>query len=448
MKMMNANEIYDKGTFNRYHFNLLFLLFVVILFDGYDTAVYGAIVPVLMEEWSLTTVAAGAIGSYTVIGTVVGAFVFGLMADKVGPKKITVISVIIFSLFTVLAGFANEPVLFTVCRVIAGLGLGGVMPNVVALTTEFAPKKIRSAMIATVFCGYSVGSMSVALLSKSIIGSMGWQPLYWLAGVMLLVTPILIKSIPESLQILVKQEKHAQIRAILKKAVPNESISDNVVFERNAVQKQRKSAIGSLFKDKRGFSTIMFWIASFCCFILIYAMNTWLTKLMIQAGYNLESSLLFLAILNVGAIIACIVGGSLMEKYGFKKVLIPIYLSGSIALVFVSATESILLAYVLVAIIGAASIGIHVLIFPLVSQYYPPEVRSTGLGIMMAFGRVGGIVSPVLVGLLMSLNLEVQLNFMVIAVAGVLGTLSIVLVQEKHAYYNHTEELSDPEKVS
>ena len=106
------------------------------------------------------------------------------------------------------------------------------MPNVVALTTEFAPKKIRSAMIAIVFCGYSVGSMSVALISKTIIGSMGWQPLYWLAGVMILLTPILIKSIPESFQILAKQEKHAQIRAILKKAVPNESISDTTVFEK------------------------------------------------------------------------------------------------------------------------------------------------------------------------------------------------------------------------
>ena len=285
MKTMNANEIYDKGTFNRYHFNLLFLLFVVIFFDGYDTAIYGAIVPILMEQWSLTPVAAGAIGSYTVIGTVVGAFIFGLLADKVGSKEnYRNASVLIFSVFTVLAGFANGPTMFTVCRVIAGLGLGGVMPNVVALTTEFAPKKIRSAMVAIVFCGYSVGSMSVALLSKSIIGSMGWQPLYWLAGVMILLTPILIKSIPESFQILAKQEKHAQIRAILKKAVPNESISDTTVFEKIVVQKHKKSSIGALFNNKRGLSTIMFWLASFCCFILIYAMNTWLTKLMIQVG--------------------------------------------------------------------------------------------------------------------------------------------------------------------
>ena len=98
------------------------------------------------------------------------------MADKVGSKKVTVISVLIFSVFTVLAGFANGPEMFTVCRVMAGLGLGGVMPNVVALTTEFAPKEIRSAMIAVVFCGYSVGSMSVALISKSIIGSMDGNP--------------------------------------------------------------------------------------------------------------------------------------------------------------------------------------------------------------------------------------------------------------------------------
>ena len=88
MKTMNANEIYDKGTFSRYHFNLLFLLFVVIVFDGYDTAVYGAIVPVLMEQWSLTTVAAGAIGSYTVIGTVVGALYLDSWLIKWAQRKL------------------------------------------------------------------------------------------------------------------------------------------------------------------------------------------------------------------------------------------------------------------------------------------------------------------------------------------------------------------------
>lgn len=448
MKTMNANEIYDKGTFNRYHFSLLFWLFITILFDGYDTAVYGAIVPVLMEEWSLTPVQAGAIGSYTVIGTVIGAFIFGLMADKIGPKKVTVISVILFSIFTVLAGFANSPVMFTVCRVIAGFGLGGVMPNVVALTTEFAPKKIRNAMVAIVFCGYSLGSMSVALLSTSIIGSFGWKPLYWLAGIMLFLLPIIVKALPESLQILAKQGKHDQIRAILRKAVPNENIPDSIVFEKAASQKHKKTPIAALFNNKRGLTTVMFWIASFCSFILIYAMNTWLTKLMIQAGYNLNSSLLFLALLNVGAIIGIIIGGFLMEKYGYKKVLLPLFLSGSVALVFIGITKSLVLAYILVGIIGAASIGIHSLMFPLVSQYYPPEMRSTGVGIMMAFGRVGGIVSPTLVGMLMAFNLSVQVNFTVIAIAGVLGTLAMALVQEKHAHYNQSKSKSlQAEKV-
>ncbi|MBB6446266.1 MFS transporter [Bacillus benzoevorans] len=440
MKTLNANEIYDKGIFNRYHFNLLFWLFVIIIFDGYDTAIYGAVVPILMEEWSLTPVEAGAIGSYTVMGTVAGAFIFGLMADKIGPKKVTMISVLIFSVFTVLAGFANDPGMFTACRVIAGLGLGGVMPNVVALTTEFAPKKMRNAMIAIVFCGYSVGSMTVALVGKSIIGTMGWQPLYWLAGIMLLIMPFLLKSIPESLQVLARQDKQEKIRTILKKAIPNHSLDDSIIFEKIAVQKQQKSSIGSLFSNKRGFTTLMLWITSFCCFILIYAMNTWLTKLMMQAGYQLDSSLLFLAVLNVGAIIAVIAGGALMEKYGFKKVLVPLYLLGSIALVFISVTENIVLAYVLVAIIGAASIGMHCLMFPLAAQYYPPEMRSTGVGVMMAFGRIGGIVSPTLIGMLMALNLTVQMNFMVIAIAGVIGSIAVLLVQEKYAYYAVSEK--------
>ncbi|GIN90489.1 MFS transporter [Siminovitchia terrae] len=444
MNTIDANQLYDKSKFNRFHFKLLFWCFLIILFDGYDTAIYGAVVPVLMEEWALSPVQTGAIGSYTVIGTVVGAVGMSMAADRIGPKKIVISSVVIFSFFTCLSGFANSPLLFAVLRVLAGVGLGGVMPNIVALSTEFSPKKIRSTMVAMIFCGYSVGSMIIALLSKFVIETYGWKPLFWLAAVPLLLVPFMLKALPESLRVLANQGRDREILAIMKKAVPNEKFSEATKFA-CAGSGMEKASIRKLMSEKRSLSSVMFWVISFSCFLLIYAMNTWLTKLMLQAGYDLSSSLLFLALLNVGATIGTIVIGPLLDKYGAKKVLIPLFFAGALSLIFISVAPHIVIAYILVGIIGAASIGIHNLLNPVVSQYYPPEVRSTALGIMMAFGRLGGIMSPTLVGLLMSQNLSVQANFTVISLACIVGAIAILLVQEKYSYqYTAKDEQKIP----
>lgn len=440
MTNVNANEIYDKSRFKPFHMSIMFWCFMIILFDGFDTAIYGAVVPVLMEEWSLTPVQAGAIGSYTVIGTVIGAVGMSIIADRIGPKKIVIASVVIFSLFTFLSGFAPNPTVFAMLRVIAGLGLGGVMPNVVALATEFAPVKIRSTMVALIFCGYSVGSLMVALLSKFIIESYGWQPLFWIAAIPLLLMPFVSKALPESLRILTKQGRHQEVAAILNKAVPEEQVSMDTVFHTPQPSKGRKAPITTIMREKRALSSVMFWATSFSCFLLIYAMNTWLTKLMLDAGHDMSSSLLFLAILNIGAIVGTIVIGPFLDRFGMKKVLVPLFLAGGVSLIFISVATSIVVAYLLVAVVGAASIGLHNLLSPVVSQYYPPEIRSTALGVMMAFGRFGGIMSPTLVGFLMSQNYGVQMNFIFISLACLVGAVAILLVQEKYSYSAQGDE--------
>ena len=103
------------------------------------------------------------------------------MADKVGRKKVIILCMALFSFFTFLAGFSTSPGIFTVCRIIAGLGLGGVMPNVIALMTEFSPKKKRTALVAFVFAGYSTGAIVAALTSRVILPKLGWEPTFWLA---------------------------------------------------------------------------------------------------------------------------------------------------------------------------------------------------------------------------------------------------------------------------
>jgi MFS transporter, AAHS family, benzoate transport protein len=439
VSVVNVNQIIDRSRFNSFHTSLVFWCFLIIVVDGYDVVIYGSIVPSLIEEWSMTPVAAGAIGSYTAAGTALGAVLFGFLADKMGRKKVILFCTTLFSLFTALSGFAEDPAAFTVLRVIAGLGLGGVMPNVISLTTEYAPKQIRSAMVSFVFCGYSVGAIAAALLSKSLLPAMGWKPIFWIAGIPLLLLPFIAKSIPESVNFLLDRGKDKEINKVLSKVDPEYKMSEDNKFERIQA-KEPGSPIVKLFEKKRAFSTIMFWICCFSCFVLIYAMNTWLPKLMLQAGYDLSSSLLFVAMLNAGAIIGTIAFGRLTDKWGFKKVMIPLYICGAIALSAIGFTKNTLVAYVLIGVIGAASVGVQNISNAFVSQYYPPSMRSTGVGANMAFGRIGGIVAPTFVGILLTMNLPAELNFTVIAMAAVVGAIAILFVQERYAYYKTESE--------
>lgn len=438
MEFVNPQQIIDQSRVNWFHKMLFLCCFLIIVFDGYDLVVYGLTVPFLMKEWSLTPIAVGAIGSYTAIGTVIGAVICGYAADKFGRKKVIMLCVLQFSLFTALAGLANGPTSFTVFRVIAGLGLGGVMPNVIALTADYAPKSIRNVIVSFVFCGYSIGSVLAALISKSLLPTVGWKPVFWIAAIPLLLLPFMAKLLPESISNLLAKGKDEEVKAILSRVNPDYQPQKQVAFEKFTGTKS-SSPIVTLFENKRTISTLMFWICFFCTFVLIYAMSTWLPKLMLSAGYDLGSSLMFVVVLNMGAILGTITLGKATDKLGFKKVLVPLYASGGVAFLLLGLKTNLALMYVLIAIIGAASIGAQNIANAFVTQYYPAQVRSTGLGMAFGFGRIGGVLAPTLVGVLLTLQYSYQTNFMFIGAAGVIAAIAASLVQERHANYLEKE---------
>ena len=175
MDTVNPIEIINRSKLKSFHYILIICLFFIMMFDGYDVVIYGATIPLLKADWGISNIMAGSISSYTTMGTAVGAIIFGLYADRFGKKNIIIFTICLFSFFTLLSGFATTPALFIVCRIIAGLGFGGVMPNVAALISEYAPVKMRAAIISFIFCGYSVGAMTASfsgqVLPKSSFAS-------------------------------------------------------------------------------------------------------------------------------------------------------------------------------------------------------------------------------------------------------------------------------------
>lgn len=442
MNTVNPVTIIDKAKVHSFHVMLALWLFLIIVFDGYDVVIYGAVVPSLIGEWGISDVMAGAIGSYTVMGTAIGAVFFGILADKIGRKKVILFSTFLFSLFTLLAGFASGPVMFTIFRIIAGLGLGGVMPNVIATMTEYAPRRVRSVMVSLVFTGYSVGALIAALTSRSLLATGGWEPIFWIGGLPLLFLPIIMKSIPESVGFLLEKGKVEEARQVLMKVEPSLVKSFNFELTRPAPRTGGLPVV-KLFEDKRSLSTVMFWISCFSAFTLIYSMNTWLPRLLMESGFDLNSSLTFTAVMQIGAIVGTIVFGRLVDKIGFKKVLIPLFFSGALALGLIGFSKTTLVIFALISIIGAASVGVQNISNAFVSQYYPAQMRATAIGSTMAFGRIGGIAAPTFVGLLLMMNLQPQFNFGAIGIAALVGGIAMLFVQEKHAAYYQQEPIEE-----
>ncbi|MFJ7754623.1 MFS transporter [Peribacillus muralis] len=434
MAKINTTEVIGNSRFNRFHFSLLAWCFFIILFDGYDLVIYGTVVPILTEEWGLTSVEAGAMGSYGLFGMMFGAIFFGILADRIGRKKVIAISLILFSLFTFLCGFVNTPTMFSTFRFLAGLGLGGVMPNVIALLTDYSPKRMRSMFVSIVLCGYSVGGMLAPTLGIVLIPSVGWQSIFWFAGIPVLFIPILLKRLPEASAHLIRVNRKEELLNILTKVNPANKFNLEDEFL-DVEKKDVNIPIIGLFKDSRTIGTLMFWTAYFMCLLMIFGLNTWLPKLMLEAGYALNSSLGFLVVLQGGAIVGTLIIAKLCDRYGFKKMLVPMYALGAVSLTLMGMGGSSFWIYILVAVAGACTIGAQNLVQAFVSQYYPAIIRSTALGVASGIGRIGGMLGPILGGFLLSISLPIQLNFIAFAIPGLIAAIALSFVPIKLDHY-------------
>ncbi|MDA3508888.1 aromatic acid/H+ symport family MFS transporter [Acinetobacter junii] len=430
MEKVNINETIDNAKFSLFHWKVLVWCLLIIIFDGYDLVIYGVALPLLMQQWSLTAVQAGLLASAALFGMMFGAMIFGTLSDRLGRKKTIMICVTLFSGFTFLGAFATNPVEFAILRFIAGLGIGGVMPNVVALMTEYAPKKIRSTLVAIMFSGYAIGGMTSALLGAWLVKDMGWQIMFLIAGIPLLMLPIIWKFLPESLAFLIKSAKEEQAKQIINKLLPTRDIHQNtqLVFNENI---HHEAPVKALFQDGRAFSTFMFWIAFFMCLLMVYALGSWLPKLMLQAGYSLGASMLFLFALNIGGMVGAIGGGALADRFHLKPVITSMFVIGAAALILLGFNSPQIVLYSLIALAGAATIGSQILLYTFVAQFYPTTVRSTGMGWASGIGRIGAIIGPVLTGALLTFELPHQMNFLAIAIPGVIAAFAIFLVNLK-----------------
>lgn len=433
MPRIDVHRLADEATFNRFHARVLIWCLIIIIIDGYDIAVAGTALPSIMSEMGVTASTAGFMASSALFGMMFGAIFLGALSDRIGRRLTISICVFLFSAFTAGAGFTHDPVTFSVMRFVAGLGIGGVMPNIVAQMTEYAPRRIRSFMTTLMFSGYALGGILAAVLGKQLIGTYGWQSVFIAAGAPVLLIPFILRSMPESLAYLIAHRDDRHLREVVRALRPDRVIGAEERFVVPVVDRAAGAPMMRLFQDGRGVSTVMFWIAFFTGLFMIYALSSWLTKLMAMSGYSLGSALSFVIALNLGAMAGAIGGGWLADRFHIKWVLVTMYALGGVFLYLMTVKMPTEWLYLVIGAVGACSTGAQIVAYAYSGQFYPTAIRSTGIGMASGVGRAGAIVAPLLIGLIVSLKLPLEQNFLVIGAAGVIGAVALAFIDHRRS---------------
>lgn len=429
---------------------VLLCCFIAILAEGYDVGVLGAILPALSEyeAWALSPLELGALGSYALIGMLVGAMTIGTLSDRYGRKNMLIVSVLIFSSAQIGVALAPTPEVFGLFRLIGGLGMGGVIPVGAALTIEYSPPEKRSFNYGLMYSGYSLGILVAGLVAFFTLEQLGWRAVVAVGALPLLIVPFLAKATPESLESLLnrgRSEEAAKVAARLR-IDPYRESDWKPVPKADGKQYSTIDSIKVMFKGKLALGTIGFWISLFCGLLLVYGLNTWLPSLMREAGYDLGSSLTFLMVFSLASAIGGLVIGGIADKWGKKICLVTFYLVGAVGILMLMFPNSIFINYAFVALAGIGSISTSLVLTGWVADYYPAYARATATGWALSFARLGAISGPLIGGWIGAAQLPFEWNFVIFAIIGGIAALFILMIPTKGGEQSIQQPLDDNEQ--
>ncbi|WP_321886490.1 MFS transporter [Paraburkholderia bannensis] len=433
MSIGNHDYVVGETRVNAFHLLILFWCSMLMTFDGYDLVIYGSVLPTLMNEWKLSPVIAGIIGSSALFGMMIGALTLGSSSDRFGRRRVILVCLIIFGIAALANGFSQTSTEFIVCRVFTGIGLGGMVPNIVALMAEMAPNSKRNIMITVMLCFFSVGGVIAAFTGKVVTPAFGWRANFVIAGLPLLAVPLLYRWLPESITYLLANAKFEEADRVLRIIAPSLRRSAASLAPLNAQANGNPSKLrtAQLFTEGRGRNTILIWIGFGMCMLMVYGLTTWLPKLMVANGYSLGSSLSFLLTLNAGAVLGGLASGWLADRFGGKNTLVLYFTVAAISISALGFKQNEYVLSALLMLAGATTIGTLCLVHAFAAIAYPAHIRSTGVGWAAAIGRFGAVAGPAVGGYLFAQNLPINVNFLFFAAPGIIAAIAFILTSGK-----------------
>jgi len=432
-RKVSVSEVFDASRFTAYQYLVCCLSFLVVLFDGFDLTVAGVALPKITEYLHSNPRALGSALSVSQFGPVIGAIILGMLADRFGRKPMLLLSGLIFAVFTGLTVTITRVEYLALYRFFAGIGLGGAVPIAFAFGSEYAPSRVRSTLITTMYAGVPTGAMIGGLSAAWLIPHLGWQSLFVLGAVVPIVICIIMATLlPESLEFLVRRSQDtARVRKIVSRISPAVAIDAQVEFVSSG-KKLPGVPVKHLFMEGRAPATIVWWIVCFLSTYMVWILVSWATTLLRKGGASVVQYSFGFAAIMLGNIVAAVFIGRLMDKANPFKVLQIGFLLSFIALtVFGLTVGSHMFAVILLTsfVCGLFINGAQAGALAAATTAYPPAIRGTGIGWAYAVAKMGGVVAPVVGGILLSMQWGVAKICFWQALIGVFITLLLLAMQ-------------------
>ncbi len=388
----------------------VWLCWFAMVLDGFDLVVLGTVIPTLISTGELGFDAVGATFAATIslVGVGLGALFIAPLSDTFGRRRLLIACVAGFSLFTLAIAIAPNVAVFSLLRLLAGLGLGACLPAALAYMNDYARAGTAGTSTTRTMTGYHVGAVATALLAIAIVPN--WRLMFvvgGLAGFALL--PLLWAKLPESL--------------------PGAARGGAPAAGADAPVAAPRARFRDLTRKPYPLIALCIGVASFMGLLLVYGLNTWLPQLMSAAGYPVSTGLTLLLVLNLGAVAGLFLAGFLADKHGAKRIVL-LWFGASAVLLGVLSIQipNPLLLNAAVFVTGVFVFSAQVLVYAWVSQLFPARLRGTALGFAAGIGRIGAIVGPAVTGTLVATGIAYPAGFYVFAVAGVLAVIALAFV--------------------
>jgi benzoate transport len=400
------------------------------MLDGMDVLVISYTAPSIAKAWDISPQALGTVFSAGLFGMTIGTLFLAPFADKIGRKSIILISGIIMGVCIYLTSYAASITELLIYRFVSGLGIGSMLASTASLASEYTPNKTRDFWVSFVISGYPIGAVVAGLVAAKVIPAEGWQQMFRIAGIASMFSvPLILFFLSESIDFFLRNQPQNALEKLNKilakmniQSVESLPIIDKI---------KSKLPVDQLLKTDFKKPTLQLWAALFMAFAALYFLTSWIPKLAKDAGLSMELAIYAGTVFNIGAFFGIITQGYFSSKYGLKKTLgIILVLTGVLMASFGLFVGSDVILLIL-ALLGFGIQGGFVGLYALSARLYPTEFRTTGVGWAMGAGRLGGIVGPLIGGLLIGAGLGIATNFLIFAVPALLSGLITAKIDSK-----------------
>ncbi len=431
-----VSEIIDGHRVSGYQIWTMALCGMVIVLDGFDTQSIGFLAPSMAESLHIPLKNFGPVFSAALLGLMISSMLIGPIADRWGRKWPIVICTLIFGAFAMLTARATSFNELWTIRFVTGLGLGGALSNVVALMSEYSPKRLVAVLVSILFCGMPLGALIGGMVSSWMLPRWGWQSVFYAGGILpLSLAFLLIVILPESVRYLEISGMNIQrIKKILGRISPD--LAEAQFSSASHQDRRRNAPVLHLFTEGRTAATILLWIPYFMNLLILYFVVSWLPALLRQRGMPPSAGITAIILFSLGGIAGSAIEGFLINRLGAISVLFGEFTSSAILISILAYSSSYHLTMAITLILGfmvqAAQGGLNVL----GATIYPTSIRSTGIGWALGVGRIGSIAGPLIVGILLNLNWgpgEILLAGAIPALCAAAATLTSLLLRKDHS---------------